>query len=476
MTLPVQLDLFDEPEDRVPASAVLNRANLGTFQDSLRAPIHRWFAYPAGFSFRAVEEALRCYQIKPGMAVYDPFAGTGTTNIVARQQGIHSFGVEAHPFVCFVAQTKLFWEFDVPALHHEIDLLIARIREATRSQDMTQIPVEVIFPELVCKCYSREKLARLYLCREAIAALPTGAFRDFAKLGLTTLLRSIADVATGWPYIAPQKAKAAGKAEMPVDVAEALRRWLYQMSRDIQEVSAGSPIHGRATIIEGDARQRQDRIEAASVDLAFTSPPYLNNYDYADRTRLEMYFWDEARTWGDITQKVRTRLMMSATTQINRSDYDESHLLSDDLLAAVPHIAAELGPKITQMSRQRLVKGGKKSYDIMTARYFHDMLQVFRETFRILKSGSVFLLILGDSAPYGVYVPTDVYLGEIGKAVGFARYEVEELRSRGDKWKDNPQRHKMPLKECILTLYKGAGGQHEYRRSRFQLQRGPAAD
>ncbi len=174
-----------------------------------------------------------------------------------------------------------------------------------------------------------------------------------------------------------------------------------------------------------------------------------------------MYFWDEARTWGDITKKVRTRLMISATTQINRSDYDESHLLSDDLLTAVPHIAAELGPKITQMSRQRLVKGGKKSYDIMTARYFHDMLQVFRETFRILKSGSVFLLILGDSAPYGVYVPTDVYLGEIGKAVGFARYEVEELRSRGDKWKDNPQRHKMPLKECILMLYKGAGSQHE---------------
>jgi DNA modification methylase len=455
MTLPIQLDLFDEPEERVEAATALNRANLGTFQDSLRAPVHRWFTYPAGFSFRAVEEAFRLYQIKPGMTAYDPFAGTGTTNVVARQSGIHSFGVEAHPFVCFVARTKLFWDFDFPALHHQIDELITYIRALTRAQDTSALPVETLFPELVCKCYSREKLARLYMCREAISALPPGPFRDFAKLGLTSLLRSIADVATGWPYIAPQKAKQTGKVGVEVDVAEALRRWLYQMSRDVQEVCAASYPLGHATMIEGDARQRQELIEAASVDIAFTSPPYLNNYDYSDRTRLEMYFWDEARTWGDITQKVRTRLIMSATTQINRSDYDEAHLLSEDLLTAVPDVAAELRPKIAEMSQQRLVKGGKKSYDMMVAGYFNDMLKVFREAFRVLKPGTSFLLILGDSAPYGVYIPTDTYLGEIGKAVGFDGYEVEELRTRGGKWPDNPQRHKVPLKECILTLRKG---------------------
>jgi DNA modification methylase len=455
MTLPVQLDLFDEPldggEERAP---VLDRANLGTFQDSLRAPVHRWFTYPAGFSFKAVEEAFRLYQIGAGMSVYDPFAGTGTTNVVAKQSGIHSFGVEAHPFVSFVARTKLFWEFDLSALHRQIDDLITSIRAQIKAQEMGTLEVEAIFPELVCKCYSREKLARLYYCREAIQALPPGPFQDFAKVGLTSLLRSIADVATGWPYIAPQKAKQVSKESIDFDVAGTLRRWLSQMAKDVQEVRNASQPPGQATIIEGDARQRQAAIAAASIDLAFTSPPYLNNYDYSDRTRLEMYFWDEARTWGDITRKVRTRLMMSATTQINRSDYDEAHLLSRDVLSAVPHVAAELTPKIVEMSKRRLVKGGKKSYDIMVAGYFNDMIQVMRETFRVLKPGAAFLLILGDSAPYGVYVPTDTYLGEIGKAVGFSHYEIEELRTRGGKWKENPQRHKVPLKECILTLYK----------------------
>src|SRR5579885_730646 len=93
MTVPFQLDLFDQPneqvieahEPEVEVATPLSRANLGTFQDSLRAPVHRWFTYPAGFSFKAVEEALRLYRIVPGMTVYDPFTGTGTTNIVASQ-------------------------------------------------------------------------------------------------------------------------------------------------------------------------------------------------------------------------------------------------------------------------------------------------------------------------------------------------------------------------------------------------------
>jgi DNA modification methylase len=440
-------------EDKTEA---LRRANLGTFQDSLRAPVHRWFTYPAGFSYKAVEEAFRSYGITSGMTVYDPFAGTGTTAVVAKQLGIHSFSVEAHPFVQFVARTKLFWEFDHAALLREINLLIADIRRRIELQDTASVAIEKVFPELVCKCYSREKLARLYFCREAINALPPEPFRDFAKLGLTNLLRAVADVATGWPYIAPKKEKnhTKSKAGSSFNVIESLRKQLYQMHGDLQAMRRVSLPGGCATLIEGDSRQYQESIETSSVDLAFTSPPYLNNYDYADRTRLETYFWGEATTWGDITRKVRTRLIMSATTQINRKEFNESSLLSDDLCTTVPHIAEELNLKIKELSKLRLTKGGKKSYDIMVAGYFNDMLQVIREAFRVLKPGSSFILILGDSAPYGVYVPTDIYLGELGKAVGFASYTIEELRTRGGKWKDNPQRHTVALKECILTLHK----------------------
>jgi DNA modification methylase len=451
-----QFDFAEEAPDveELQSSDNLNRTNLGTFQDSLRAPVHRWFTYPAGFSFRAVEEAFRAYHMRAGMTVYDPFAGTGTTNIVAKQKGMHSFGVEAHPFVHFVASTKLYWDYDFSTLLREIDSLIEGIQAVIDTTGATNLPLEALFPELVCKCYSREKLAHLYLCREAILNLPPTPFQDLAKLGLTNVLRSAADVATGWPYIAPSKAKNTAKGHSKINVVKVLRDQLRQMYGDLQEIRQTIIPGAQTTLIAGDSRDYHECIDTASVDLAFTSPPYLNNYDYADRTRLELYFWGEAMTWGDITRKIRTRLIMSATTQIDRSSYDKGDFLSRDFNDNAPDIAAELKPKIAHLSERRLTKGGKKSYDILVAGYFNDMLRVIRETYRVLKPGSSFLLILGDSAPYGVYIPTDTYLGEVGKALGFTSYEIENLRTRGGKWKDNPQRHDVPLKECILTLHK----------------------
>jgi len=76
------------------------------------------------------------------------------------------------------------------------------------------------------------------------------------------------------------------------------------------------------------------------------------------------------------------------------------------------------------------------------------------DCFRVLKEGSYFILILGDSAPYGIHVPTEVILGDLGKAIGFSDYDIEVLRGRGDKWKENPQRHKVALRESILYLRK----------------------
>ncbi|MEZ4831648.1 MAG: hypothetical protein R2873_06520 [Caldilineaceae bacterium] len=46
-----------------------------------------------------------------------------------------------------------------------------------------------------------------------------------------------------------------------------------------------------AQIIEGDARESASVIAENSVDAVITSPPYANNYDYADALRFEMTFW-----------------------------------------------------------------------------------------------------------------------------------------------------------------------------------------
>lgn len=445
-----RIDLF-VPSEQGPVKTTelktLGNPEWGTFKDSLRSPIHNWFAYPAGFSNKAVEHAIEKFGITQSDCIYEPFAGTGTTNIVAKTFGISSVGVEAHPFIYFVAKTKTYWDYDV----NEILGSLRRIEQRAREIEIADQHIEGEFPELVRKCFSVNVLKDLYRIREAIKSNNLAdEYRDFFNLALACILRPVANVATGWPYIAPNKAKNGTDKNVYLVFSD----MVLKMYGDIQKIRTPISTQAKCEIYKGDARDATQYTQDGSANLIFTSPPYLNNYDYADRTRLETYFFGWTKDWGEITSKVRTQLIMSATTQINRGKFKTEDILSQSLKHTAPDITEELQHKINQLSEIRLHKGGKKSYDILVGGYFNDMYEVLRDCFRVLRQGSYCTMILGDSAPYGIHIPTDVVLGEIGKAIGFSGYDVEVLRGRGDKWKDNPQRHNIALRESILYLRK----------------------
>ena len=204
-------------------------------------------------------------------------------------------------------------------------------------------------------------------------------------------------------------------------------------------------------LYNGDAREIEEYMDRNSVDMVLTSPPYLNNYDYADRTRLETYFWGIYDSWGAITREVRDHLIVAATTQIRRNQMSKL-MLCPNVRRVSKEIYKEIHEIVHRLSKLRLEKGGKKSYDIMVAGYFEDMLKVIQGAYRVLKAGQPFILVLGDSAPYGVHVRTDELIGELALAVGFSQFDVQVIRTRGEKWASNSQRHKIPLRESIVTI------------------------
>jgi DNA modification methylase len=423
----------------------------GTFKDNLRAPIHRWFTYPAGFSYKAVETCIKSYGIKPGHVVYDPFMGTGTTNLTAKIMGIDSFGIEAHPFVFPIAKGKLNTEICLQRINQLADSLQEQFASIKIPTKGIRDKLEAEFPELVLKCYNTDTLYQLLVIRNTVSQLDVpAAVRSFLNVALTSLLREVSSVQTGWPYIAPNKSKNSSKA---INAFETYTAKLYSMIEDVSTMRR--KMEGRKSkhrIYKSDSKNTEKYYEPESVDFVFTSPPYLNNFDYADRTRLEMYFFGEALTWSDITTKVRTKLMTCATTQISRLDskYDLDVRLKD----VCPDVYEFLLKSKNQLEELRKVKGGKKSYDLMVSGYFNDIHLVLRDVYRVMKKNSYAIFVLGDSAPYGVHIPTDDLIGQLGVAIGFDNYHKVELRTRGGKWKDNPQRHKVALRESIVTLEK----------------------
>ena len=435
-----QLNLF-EPNDELRESKPRNE--WGTFKDSLRAPVHNWFTYPAGFSYRAVEHFLHLHNVEPGKdIIYDPFMGSGTTNIAARQLGVDSLGNEAHPFVYEITLSKMAWEIDEISIKKFIESLNSAVT----------IPNETVvsksnlerFPELLHKCFLPPTLYALGEIRDKVRNSRLGKDeKRFLRTALICSLRDISIAATGWPYIAPKKIKVTSMSKQPV---ETFQKRALRMLGELILVRNSTSKPSTHDIRLGDSRSTT--FDSGSAGYLFTSPPYLNNFDYSDRTRLEMYFMGDAMTWGDISEQIRTKLMTSATTQISRSN--PRYVLKSEIRKSAPKVFDFLSASIESLGELRLTKGGKKSYDLMVGGYFNDIYDILSDNRRILKSGGRASYILGDSAPYGVHIPTDELIGKLGLAVGFLDYEIEILRQRGGKWAANPQRHSVPLRESIV--------------------------
>ena len=128
----------------------------------------------------------------------------------------------------------------------------------------------------------------------------------------------------------------------------------------------GSP----ARVLQADARTCAG-VPDNFATLVITSPPYPNNFDYADATRLEMCFFGEIAGWGDLQAKVRTHLVRSCSQHVPDGTINLSRVLTSDELRP---IQIEITDVCRRLEKVRLTKGGKKTYHLMVACYFFDQI------------------------------------------------------------------------------------------------------
>lgn len=426
-----QQSLFD-----LSAHTVLQKKNAaysarsGTFADNMKLPVHRWYRYSAGFSAEWVEQLIR--QLTPS-SVLDPFAGSGTTLLAAEAAGVRAFGYENHPFVAKIALAKSCW-------HQSTGNLFDSAKELLTAASKNQSPDMRVVPELLRKCYTPEVLQQLYALRDAYHSRASHFDPEISKLlwlALTAILRSCSFVGTAqWQYVLPNKRKSKSSAPFP-----AFEQKISDMLEDMHFLQKTNCL-SEAKVLLHDARLIPEGIPRNSIDLVITSPPYPNNYDYADATRLEMTFWGEIRGWCDLQDVVRQFLIRSCSQHATAEKLQLENLLADP---SVESIRQELSNVCSELAEVRKTKGGKKAYHTMIAAYFCDLAKVFQALRPVCKTGGTVCLVIGDSAPYGVHVPVDVWLGKLALAAGFKSCSFEKIRDRNIKWKN--RKHDVPLCE-----------------------------
>jgi len=404
----------------------------------MKLPIHRWFRYSAGFSAEWVEQEILRY-IDNGnvkINVLDPFAGSGTALLAAAFVQASAVGFEPHPFMFRVAKAKLGWNLDVSILW---DLSAKLVKNASKNLETTH---RLDIP-LLGKCFTNDSLSKLdALKNEFLSGIDNNSKEsEIVWLCITSIIRACSTAGTAqWQYVLPNKKKS--------KVLDPFEAFSLKMNQIIEDINFAHQVAWscNSEVINTDARGPEfDRSD--SIDLVITSPPYPNNYDYADATRLEMTFWGDVRSWSDLHSTVRQYLLRSC---FQHSAKDKLQL--DDLLEAkvLAPIKKELSNACRALEEVRLTKEGKKTYHTMAAAYFIDLGDVFHALRPLCKDGSRVCFVIGDSAPYGIYLAVEKWLGELALSAGFKSYSFEKLRDRNIKWKN--RKHRIPLHEGRLWI------------------------
>ena len=395
-----------------------------TFRSNESLPVHRWWPYVQGFSAEFVDEILAANEIGPGSTVLDPFAGSGTTLVEARRAGATAWGTELLAPAVLAARVKTHLELDPIRLGRSADRLLRRAAERSPGP--------------------------LPFLRETARQFSPAALRDLTRLR-DALPREGAPVANALrlafgraliPSSRLHRSPCLGYARRPQDGAaspfERFRAAIDTMVEDLGSFSPGIDRLGPPSVVAlRDARNGgwADR----SVDLAVTSPPYVNGMDYVMNYKVDLAWLGYARSYSDLAALRRAEV---ACDNLPRSE-----------------TAAFLGPtvhpdpwlrEILARIRENIRRKGTYRRDDMHAvvhRYFADLAPVLAGVRRALVPGGRFVVVVGDSLLAGTYVPGDLLLARMGASLGFSVVSVEVARSRR-----SGQRRSFELRESVVTL------------------------
>lgn len=391
-------------------------------------PFDSWFRYPAGFSNEALDKAFGEIKNSRSGPVLDPFAGVGTVGTRARSLERDFVGIEAHPLIARIARLKLNRPRSPKSL----------VREAERIIEMaTPEPINDE-AELVIRCFAPEILEELVGLRSVISRA-NEPWDSYLELALLSLLRDHASVKVGWPYQLPAKPRRA-RLSRPRD------RFLYLCSRMADDLESAKST--KAWVTCGDSRKAAawETARGREPTAMISSPPYLNNFDYADATRLELYFSKRASSWAEMCQTVRSGMVIASTQQSKSRDAQ----LALAKLDVVPAFHERISELVAALCDERKKRPSGKHYDWMLSLYFRDLLQVLLNVRRCLPANAPIVWVIGDSAPYGIYLDTPKLLNQLGEELGFQIAKEKRIRSRGKRWRTNGSRHQVDLCEKQL--------------------------
>ena len=404
-----------------------------TYVPNKKAPIHRWFQYKEGFSYKLVEMLLREFGADPiSHRVFDPFVGCGTTLVVAQQMGFGAWGIDILPVAVFVSRVKLrrAEEYNLPQLQAAIENL----------QRIPFRPPTLVAPQdirIVRLAYDPKTLEQILFFKEQIQQIEHQATREFLLLGLMAILEKVSYTSKDGQYLRLKRDK-------PIPpVRQTLIRQLEMMYNDLMGVerqpllpgltSPSSNGHSKRPVYvaKADARSFCDSFDDYA-DIIITSPPYLNRYDYSRIYSLELCL-QFVKEFEELKQ-IRYSLL-------------RSHIESREAPTDNVHHPA-LVEILDNLNGQEL---NNPRIPIMIKGYFEDMNLALRQIARVCRPGAKIALVVANARFHGELIPVDLLLSELAVDTGFEVERIIVTRYKGNSSQQMGRFGRVAVRESIAV-------------------------
>ncbi|CAI6330933.1 MULTISPECIES: hypothetical protein [Bacillus] len=378
----------------------------GTFALNKDEPIHRWYKYDEGYSSELILNEFKRLPIEV-KSIFEPFAGSGTTPLVAAQLGIESFFTEINPFMAFITESKINTVREAHNKQGEVlevfDNLKVSILESQNQNNKNMIINYNGFE----KYFDESILQKVTIIKKCIDTIIDPISKNLAKVALSAIAIKISKMVKRGDL---RYAKENEKKVEDADVLVYYFNKLDEIESDI--IGYSQSIQASTHFIHPDARLANI---SKDVDCVITSPPYLNGTNYIRNTKLELKLLEFIESEKDLPLLHSNGIMAGINSVSKRR--------------TIPQVFDEVKPYVNRLE--------EVSYDkripIMVGGYFYDMNKVFQKLKKIIRNDGVFILDIGDSQFAGIHIPTDKLLSKIANKNGFELYEEETLRTRRSK-------------------------------------------
>ena len=391
-------------------------------QDSAYAS-HNFHSFPAKFPPQLPRYFIESLT-NPGDMVLDPMQGSGTTVLEAILNGRNALGTDIDPLAALITSVKTapldpiqVLETSREIMHNartaysnKVDLLSRVLKKRWDSATKefidywfdrdTQLALLALILEI--ERIEHVDLRKLFqLTFSAIIITKTGGVSLALDLAHTRphraklIYKRDGEILEGAQYL-DNPIKHLGYA------TKKLRSPFQEFDRKIQANLGGilnsKDGYPKAKISFGNAENLP--IQANSIDLIVTSPPYASNaIDYMRAHKFSLVWFGYSTSY--LSKK--------------RGTYIGGEMLSGIVYENLPEFTTGIVDEISALN----IKKGQ-----VLARYYSEMSRVLREMHRVLKPGKSAVMVVGNSVLQGCSTQTQLCLADIGKAIGFSAPQI----------------------------------------------------